>query len=225
MLGCPIQRNREFIIKDYLTCIEHLDYPKKNIHMAFLINGKRKDKTEEIIFQYQRMFGEQYDAFDIWVIDDNGDDSQRINRDYNHFAEIRNVWLTMRRKKDKYILSIDSDILFPPNTIKELLKTSKYGMSAAPVLNLDMPDAKVWNFLFKKKEGQDYVSAWKVPKTPKEVDATGACVMFDVEILNKGVTYGYHPQGEDLYFCNKVQEKGYKIFINPNIETEHIMVR
>jgi GT2 family glycosyltransferase len=228
-IGCPVQRNREFIIKDYLTCLSNLDYPKEDIHMAFLINGEQKDNTEEHIFNYMYENGE-YCHFDIWVMDDNGDDTGRNNRDYRHFAEIRNSWLSMRRKTDTHILSIDSDILTSPNTVKQLLKTSTHGMSAAPVLNLDIPGRKVWNFLFDSGHLRDdgykeYISGWRVPDREKKVDATGACVMIREEILNDGIDYGYHPQGEDLYFCEKAQDKGYKIYIDPKVQTEHIMVR
>lgn len=223
MIGAPIQRNRGWIVQDYLNHIYNLDYPKNEIHLAFFLNGTPLDDTGEYLFEFKSKFGDQYAWCDIWVMDDDGDDSDRKNRNYNHFAHVRNVWLSMRRASDTHIFSVDSDILLPPNILKNLL-SNKLDVVAAPIINFDCPLGKQYNFLFKENE-HTYSSGDELPNELTEVDATGACILIKKEVLDKGASFGYHYQGEDLSFCHSIQRLGYQLFIDPRITPKHYRER
>jgi len=60
-----------------------------------------------------------------------------------------------------------------------------------------------------------------VPLT--EVDMTGAAYLIDCRVLDAGVKYGFHHQGEDCFFCAMAQEKGFKIYCDYTIKADHIM--
>lgn len=229
MIGAPIQRNREWIIQDYLNHIYDLDYPKKDIHIAFFVNGAPMDKTGEYIFEFKSKFGDQYAWCDIWTMGDDKCDLGRVNRDYSHFAHIRNLWLSMRRRSDTHILSIDSDILVPKHTLTTLL-SKDLDIVSAPILNFDCPIGQQYNYMFEtqsdaKKGEQTYSSATTMPLGLTSVDVTGACILFKTEVLTHGAFYGYHYQGEDIFFCKKARDLGYEIYVDPEVQPRHYRER
>jgi cellulose synthase/poly-beta-1,6-N-acetylglucosamine synthase-like glycosyltransferase len=230
MIGAPIQRNRAWIIQDYLNHIYQLDYPKDDIHIAFFLNGTPKDCTGEYVFEFKSKFGDQYARCDIWAMDDDNDDGNRSKRNYNHFAKIRNIWLSMRRKTDDYIFSVDSDILVPKDSLKTLL-SNDLDIVAAPIINFSCPVGQQYNFLFKtngsnaKPNEPTYSSGTEMPDNIIEVDATGACMLLNRDVLTAGAYYGYHYQGEDIFFCDKAQNLGYKIYVDPNTKPKHYRER
>jgi len=56
-----------------------------------------------------------------------------------------------------------------------------------------------------------------------EVDATGACILFNSEMVEAGVKYGPYPTGEDWYFCALAKSYGYKLFVDGSFRTCHMM--
>jgi len=56
-----------------------------------------------------------------------------------------------------------------------------------------------------------------------EVDMTGASYLIDSKVLDEGVEYGYHHQGEDCYFSSDAQEKGFKLHCDYTVKADHIM--
>jgi hypothetical protein len=230
MVGAPIQRNREWIIQDYLNHLYRLDYPKEEIHLSFFINGAPMDRTGEYIFEFKEKFEHQYARCDIWTMDDENDDSDRALRDYNHFAHIRNLWLSMRRKSDTHVFSVDSDIIISPNTLRQLM-SHNLDIVGAPVINFSCPVGSQYNFLFEEpfsqaKSGERTYSSGTEPLTElTKVDATGACILIKRDVLDQGAFYGYHYQGEDIFFCQKAQQLGFKIYVDPLIKTKHYRER
>lgn len=162
-------------------------------------------------------------------MEDNHIDSRTISRDFNHFADIRNTWLSMRRKEDKYILSVDSDIILPPETANELLATEKPIVSAL-IKNTEIGPYQTYNILeqsyFAEGDQGDTVNFYtSLDKTNglRQVDITGACYLISREVLDEGVYYGYHLQGEDIFFCEQAAKRGFNIYCQQNIQPKHIM--
>lgn len=232
MLGCPIARNREWVIEEYLSAIHNLDYPKKKIHLAFFVNGKPEDRTEEYLFEYKTKFEHEYNNIDIWVMDDkNTDQENREGRDFEHFSNIRNTWISMRRKDDEYIFSVDSDIIIPPETLKKLLSHNKEVVSAL-IRNGSAGPYELYNIfgasLIAKTGNDNYIHMYD-PMIRTQglitVDVTGACYIIHRDVLDAGAHYGRHLQGEDIYFCEKVKDLGYQIYCDQDLMPDHIMTR
>jgi len=67
---------------------------------------------------------------------------------------------------------------------------------------------------------------WTVPQRYgelAEVDMTGAAYLIHRRVLDSGVEYGFHHQGEDCYFCNMAKEKGYRLHCDYTVRADHIM--
>lgn len=142
---------------------------------------------------------------------------------------------------------LDTDMVFAPDTLPRLLKTA-HEKKAKVVAALCFVYAKSQGAIYPnmywkvedRKPGQSrYKHAAVWPNEPFEVDGTGgACLLVHREVLKAiGELYKNHPQpwqteridehsglmeGEDLVFCQKIQETGYKIWYDPRIAIGHI---
>lgn len=119
-----------------------------------------------------------------------------------------------------YILFIDSDMRFPPDTIGRLLKADK-----------DIVGANC------KQRSQN---EWTARKNGKFINSTDQKGLEEVDTLGFGVTLidmkvfkipepwfamPYHTQdkkliGEDVYFCTVAKEQGFKIWIDHDLSQE-----
>lgn len=67
---------------------------------------------------------------------------------------------------------------------------------------------------------------WMVPQRYGqlcEVDMTGAVYLIHHKVLDSGVEYGYHHQGEDCHFSAMAQDKGFTLHCDYNVRADHIM--
>lgn len=229
VIGCPVQ-NREKAINFYLESIYNLDYPKKNIILAFFVNNS-KDNTERIIRAFFRSRGEEYKECHIWV--DNKvykgkvDGQHRIKRDFTLFSIVRNRYLSyINQLPFDYLFSVDSDILLEPKALKELLAEDK-DICSALVFNGRDWGVDWYNYRVYEKNPmtgkEDYYIYPNLPRETFKVDLTGACVLIKKEVLDSGVKYKPYKKGEDLPFCWDAQKKGFEIYCNPNIKTTHLL--
>lgn len=221
MIGCPISKNR--VLPTYLEYIYNLDYPKNKIHLAFLVNNCTDD-TYEILDIFRKEYINEYRKIDVWDVEGlkpgyvSG--YRHGKRDYKAFAKIRNVWLSMVSDLDQYIFSVDSDILLPPNSLKRLLS---YGEKIISLLVCNQPYIEQYNILKERMFQNKYTSMYgnDFPRKLIEVDATGAAILIHREVIDEGVRYEYHKQGEDLGFCRNARDSGFKIFCDAGLEAKH----
>ena len=131
-LGCPINPGREFIVGDYLQHLYDLDYPKDKIRVGFLVNhpeGQDSTQLLKLLRNFKDKTQNQYmDVTIREVVGDYDYTSERMGRTqqrrFSYFAAIRNEWIELRGDAD-YIYSVDSDILIPPHSLKQLLSRDK----------------------------------------------------------------------------------------------------
>lgn len=67
---------------------------------------------------------------------------------------------------------------------------------------------------------------WTVPQRYGDlcdVDMTGAAYLIRKDVLDAGVVYGYHHQGEDCHFSAMAQDKGFSLHCDYNVRADHIM--
>jgi hypothetical protein len=58
---------------------------------------------------------------------------------------------------------------------------------------------------------------------PARVDVTGANYLFKREVYDAGVRYGFHSQGEDVYWCERAQEAGFELYCDATLRPQHIL--
>ena len=56
-----------------------------------------------------------------------------------------------------------------------------------------------------------------------EVDMTGAAYLIKRDVLDRGVRYGFHHQGEDCFFSCMAQKNGFKLYCDYTVRANHIM--
>lgn len=219
MIGCPVSKNR--VLPSYLESIRNLDYPKDKIHLAFLINNARDD-TYDILNVFREEYLSDYREISLWNIDGlkpgYTDGDRYKKRDYEAFAKIRNTWLSMLSDEDDYIFSVDSDIFPTPNALKRLLSHNKELISALIYHRLGQ-----YNILKERLFQNKYMSITEFPRELIEVAATGAAILINRKVIDEGVRYEYHNQGEDLGFCQNARDYGFKIYCDAGLEIKHEM--
>lgn len=122
-----------------------------------------------------------------------------------------------------YVLWIDSDMTFPPSLLLDLIAHDKDIVTGVCAMRRHPYTPCV----YKEKEKYEAVTEW--PDRLFEVDACGfGAILTKVEVLEKMFDkyqtcfqpiYGY---GEDMSFCRRAKELGYKIYADPNIDIGHI---
>ena len=218
MVGCPVSKNR--VLPTYLEYIRGLDYPKDKIHLAFLINNCTDD-TYDILYTYREEYISDYREISLWNVDGLKpgyiDGDRYKQRDYEAFAKIRNTWLSMLSNEDDYIFSVDSDNFPAPNTLKRLLSRSKDIIS--PLIYHNFGQYNIMKETYQNK----YANITDFPRELIQVDATCSTVLINREVIDEGVRYHKHPQGEDLGFCCDARTSGFEVWCDAGIEVKHEM--
>jgi GT2 family glycosyltransferase len=136
-------------------------------------------------------------------------------------AEIRNELTEHALKTDAtHFLWLDGDEIFPQNMVQELLKHDKDIVGA-------------WTVIRQDGKPNVYKMVGKYKHTPimgeglKEVDRLGfGSILIKREVFEKlkrpWFSFDKHHHTEDLYFCDKAREAGFKIYNDFNLRCLHI---
>ena len=152
--------------------------------------------------------------------------SQRIFGIGTSIADNLNGAIRGMREQDEWVWLLGDDHVFNPDTLLRLLDTG-YDMVAPLCVQRQPPFGLVHydrviegTALFGIKQIED------LPDEPFEVEATGSLALIRREVLEAvgdpwfGTSNGL--QNEDLNFCRRVRELGYKIMVDPRIIVGHI---
>lgn len=233
-IAAPV-RNRGWILPLYLEKLTKINYPTKLIELFFVVNDS-SDDTSEILFEFQKNYSHLFrkiriETYNRNVPSDKREQKVRTNFTYHHLSKLKNF--IMSRVKTDYLLFIDTDILIPSDIINNLLKHKK-----------DIVSGLIWNgYLQSPTKPYLYPNIMRIDKGVYRhvvnhyvktadsfnrgsqlinVDLTGAVILLSNEAY-KSIKYGFHPQGEDAYFCKMAQDKGFEIFCDLGIFCHHIM--
>lgn len=131
-----------------------------------------------------------------------------------------------------YLFSVDSDISFPPDTLKKLLSHNKDVISGLYIQRKEN-EHTLEIYEHNDKGGCSNIPYEKIKNIPLvELAACGmGCVLIKGEVF-RAISYPhfvYHSAidhkntiSEDVDFCRKVKMKGFKIFADTTIHCEHI---
>jgi GT2 family glycosyltransferase len=139
----------------------------------------------------------------------------------------------MFKVKTEKLLFIDSDILVPDSVINNLLNTEKDIVSGLIYNGYIVDPERPYKYpnIMKliDKNSYEHITNRSIIEAPyKEqqylinVDLTGAIGMIDKKVYKK-VKFGYHPQGEDAYFCAEAQSLGFEIWCDLGTFCTHVM--
>ena len=123
------------------------------------------------------------------------------------------------RNGSHYLLMVDDDMTFPPDTLEKMLATGKQIVGVLsysrmlPLKPTVVPVNEITDTLFECKE------------------VGGGILLIDTTIFNampqpwfdfKTFPFGQISQGEDAFFCAKSREMGYTVWCEPTIKIFHI---
>jgi cellulose synthase/poly-beta-1,6-N-acetylglucosamine synthase-like glycosyltransferase len=233
-IAAPI-RNRDFILNQYLEHILNIDYPKNKINLFFILNDST-DQSESILKQFKVHYHAQYNRITIETYNRNVPPDTRTTdirnkHIYNHLSILKNY--IMRKVKTEKLLFIDSDILVPNSVINNLLKSEKDIISGL-IYNGYLVDPEYpyrYPNVMRLNERNTYEhitnrsirnAAYNKHQNLIKVDLTGAVWMLDKAVYKK-IKFGYHPQGEDAYFCAMAQHNGFELWCDTGTFCSHVM--
>lgn len=224
IIGAPI-KDRAWILPEYLNVLKNIDYHNKQY--LFYENHSTDDT-----FKILRKFAMRYTCTLHQDIEGEHVGSSRYEyskNEYGHLANIRNKFLDYFLETDgEYLFSIDSDIIVPSNIIKELIKCiDQNTIIGAAVCNI--PNGKIdgrtpGNFMQSHGEIMVHPIGY-VPQGLYNVDVIGACYLIPRKVIEDGIRYAPNQQGEDIPFCRKAKEKGYRLLVNMDIRPDHRMTK
>ena len=143
--------------------------------------------------------------------------------------EARNICMRDALKANSdYIFFLDVDVLAHPDIIEQLLKSGKEIVSGP--YHMKTPPYRPIAFTRSGNEGEYDLNTSIEEEKLYEVDGVGGgCLLIKRGVLEKisepyfDVKLNGKNLGEDLYFCHKAQEAGYKIWYDNTIfEVRHL---
>ncbi|QWU14439.1 Anp1 protein [Paenibacillus sophorae] len=233
-LAAPIQ-NRDFVLNQYLDHIYKIDYPKNRLELLFVLNNS-SDHSEEILRIFKKKHNDEYkcitiDTYNRDVPQDTRKTSIRNEYIYQHLSILKNY--IMFKVKTEKLMFIDSDILVPDSVINNLLKSKKNIVSGliynGYLVDPEQPYKYPNVMRLNEHNCYEHISNSYIRNAPQlkeqqliKVDLTGAVFMLDKQVYKK-IKFGYHPQGEDAYFCAMAQRNGFEIWCDVGTFCTHVM--
>lgn len=224
-LGCPC-RDREKYLPHYLNCIKNQDYPLNKITLLFIENDST-DNTLQILNQFKQENSHLFHRIKILTYNQNTPPDKRETAiretyTYNSLSKLRNYWLA--QIKTPYAISVDSDIMMKPDTIRRLVEHQ-----------LDYVAGNICNgYVFDPKNPYKYTNMlrWNgftykhVENYPEDslidVDFSGAIMCLSQKAYKLG-RFSWKKQGEDQAFCESLRQQNIKLYADTGVKCTHVM--
>lgn len=224
MIAAPA-RNRAWILPRYLDALAALDYPRDFLLFHWIVN----DSTDDSLRLLQEWCAGRPRAM-VHQEDTGRTESEYAgalrlagprSRAYPILADLRNCireWVLVSGVD--YLLSVDTDILVRPDTLRRLL-SHQVDVVAALVDN----GHRAHNFLswdsrtgdFYRRPAQHISQDWLT-----NVGLTGACCLYSRRALGAG-TWGVGVTGEDEGFARCMLDVGIDQWVDGGHQLEHVM--
>ena len=227
MIAAPV-RNRAWILTRYLDAIIRLDYPKEYISLLWIANDCQDD-TFSILQTWERILSPMgYADVAVCSVDTGRTESEykgkiRLagprHRAYPILANLRNIIREVAIAQDvDYLLSVDSDIILHPDTLKRLLN-HRVGSVAALIDN----GFGTYNYLsYNETKNKFYRERESPSKSIFPVGLTGACCLYSKKSLIEGHFF-VGRTGEDEGMALSLKSAGIQMYVDGTLKLEHIM--
>jgi len=204
--------------KDLIDCLDSLKktvYIHKNLEIIVWDNGSSQKCKEKINHYLSR------------IQEESGIKNRLIESSENLGAHTSRDELFKRVNHEaQFILSIDDDVILPPNIFKGLLAVfdsdNKAGIVGPRTVYDDFPNETA--------HGAGFVNWWI--GRYKDIDSgeleecdyvIGCCFLVKRDVINKlgGFDRDYYTSHGEIDFCLKAKKKGYKIIYQPSVIVKH----
>lgn len=178
-------------------------------------------------FEYFDRLNEVKIGKKLTVIKDEYNSTDRIDKISHSRNKIRDYFL---REGYDYLFFIDTDIVAPKDAIEKLLAADKEIISGVALcnINIDGENIVVPQIYKKNEENDDSVITFNHSELfPENVLEIGACgldiVLLKRDVVEKIKFERVEDASEDIGFCIKAKEKGYKIYGHTGVLCRHYM--
>ncbi len=219
-----------------------MEHPKISI---IVLNWKQEENTSECLHSLHKI---DYDNYGIILVDNGSNDSSpdnlqkkfpdlKIIRNYANlgFAKGNNIGIKEALKdKPDYILLINNDTTVEPDFLKILVDYAESDESigiASPKIMFYSQPQKIWFvggkfLLFLKKPFHLFYGQYDKGqmKEPAEIDwVSGCCMLIRRKVFEEigMLDADYFHYCEDVDFCIKAKQHGFKIVVVPDAKIYH----
>jgi len=223
-------RDRAWILPEFLDHLAALDWPPDRLHYFFLVNDCT-DNSEEILDDWMGRKGRE-GTIAVWnrqIATDARWNLARRKELYGSLADLRNRVLDYARSlgPDWFLLSLDSDILVPPDLLRRLMSHGVDAVSAT-ISNALPGSGDRLSTVNSSSTGEItpdnlYIQAQSRRPGMYEVVWTGAVFLLSPSVLASGAAYANSPVGEDKPFCDCLRRKGIRMYQDGDCIAEHIL--
>ncbi len=226
-VGCPV-RNRAWVLPEYLQALNDIKHDA--LQFLFLVNNST-DATEMVLHKWmsERSDGRYANIYRHDEMNPVGHARGEYGRDrYANLASVRNRFVDLFLTTEaQYLLSVDSDVIVPPDIITHLLRLADartiVGAAISNIQCCELDGKLPGNFMTHQNGVLVHPPEYPLSGS-MAVDVTGACVLIPRAILAAGARYAAHPQGEDIPFCATATALGASIVVTFDVRPHHRMV-
>ena len=234
LVAAPVYEGMAYCLNEFIESLGSLDYPDFKI---LLIDNSR---TKKFFRQIKQLLG-------VKVIHDDTEEEKNILR----VVSSRNKILDYAKEKNyDYLLMMDSDVMVPPNLLKDLIEDDKDVVSGIYFnpFQVDgfvrmMPvcwkgiDSETWEevkrknlnqgIIQKKEDVRRYLTEGEIKSGEvQEVSVPSAgCLLLSKKAIRSGAKYGLLTESvhttDDIYFFKELKEKGFKLYCDPKLICRH----
>ena len=208
-------RNNENDLIDCLKSIDSLDYIPEKIKIIIWDNNSRPESKKTVKDYLTQMAGRC--SLQVEFIENND----------NYGVYTSRHELCKRVTSDnRFILSIDDDVILPPNLLNELINNfhsdSSVGIIGPRTVFDNEPDQTA--------HGAGFINWWLGrytdvdAKTIMECDyVIGCCMLIKKSVIEEigGFDLDYYTSHGEVDFCIKAKQKGYKTLYCPEVVVRH----
>ena len=222
LITAPLRQDTD-IFQEYQKGLDALEVPEGyEVSRFFVVND-----CDEII---------PYIRNADYTVADTGETYEKTGNDHLwtlelmlKMSELRNRTITeMLTGGYDYWLSIDTDIVVDPRTLRYLLDADKDIVSG--IFWTQAPNGRYWcnAWMYDQSAGMD--EAWRKPGLYR-VGMTGALTLVKRKVFEAGVDYTPIPnihtalRGEDRHFCVRAACAGFEMWIDTHCTAKHLYTR
>jgi len=212
-------RNNEKDLIDCLDSIGHLDYLLDKIEVIIWDNNSRQESKDKV----KNFLSDMTNGKPIQV--------KLIEHDDNYGVYTSRDELFKRVSPDaEFVLSIDDDVVLPPQLFKELLPVFQRDNSIGVIGPRTVFDSDP----SETAHGAGLVNLWLGRYTDVNAEKVmecdyviGCCMLIKRDVIKEigGFDRDYYTSHGEVDFCLKAKTKGYKILYYPRVKVRHRVER
>jgi len=226
LIGCPSSYHSEYALKHYREGINKIEYDNYEVLIVENSDPKVDNNT---YFEKIKLIG-------LPVIKAK---TMKDVRDTIVFS--RNLLRAKGLEEDfDYFLSLEQDVIPPPNVIKKFLKDIEKNNSIKVISGVVfyynwnakgdklVPSPQLWDFDSENRNSEYmYYISPKDLNTPqiKEIKASSlSCVFIHKDVLEKVRFRVDHKEKgfDDMFFCMDVRKEGFKVYVDTEVRCDHL---